>query len=420
MISEKTLAVNGGKLIRSTPWPSRGIIDIEEKNALIKLLDDAISSGNAPGYNGPKEDEYCKKFAEFLGGGFADGINSGTNSVYVALRSMELPMFSEVIVSSVTDAGGMMPIAIQNLIPVPADVMPDSYNIGPEQIEARITPYTSAILVSHIAGEPADIEGIMELAHKHNLKVIEDCSQTHGASINGRMVGTFGDVAAFSTMFGKHHCTGGQGGIVFTRSEETYWKVRRYADRGKPFGLNDPKLKGNQVCALNCNMDEFSATIGIEQIKKLPAFLKGRRAFVKYFRTELDGCSAVSIPVLKEGVESACWFLRLFFNPDAVTCDRETFMKALIAEEIPVTGDYISIATPHRMDWFTKHRVFGTNGYPWAAPEYKGNADAQYDCPNIDKVAATNFILYINESWGEQEAKDAAAIFKRVSGAFEK
>ena len=95
-------------------------------------------------------------------------------------------------------------------------------NTGPEQVEAAITERTSAIVVAHIGGEPMDIEGIMAVARKHNLPVVEDCSQSHAARVNGKYVGTFGDVSAFSIMFGKHFCSGGQGGMVFTKDPGTF------------------------------------------------------------------------------------------------------------------------------------------------------------------------------------------------------
>ncbi len=93
-------------------------------------------------------------------------------------------------------------------------------------------------MVAHIGGEPADIEGIVRVASKRGIPVVEDCAQSHGARLDGRPLGSFGKVAAFSTMFGKHHCTGGQGGLVFTRDAALYAAVRRAADRGKPF---DPR-----------------------------------------------------------------------------------------------------------------------------------------------------------------------------------
>ena len=129
--------------------------------------------------------------------------------------------------------------------------------------EPMITERTRAIIVAHIGGDPVDMDPVMELARARNLYVIEDCAQAHGAKYKGRLVGTIGDVAAFSTMYGKHHCTGGQGGIVYTQDEQFYRNARRSADRSKPFNVDAP---ANVVAGLNCNLKELSAAIGSAQL----------------------------------------------------------------------------------------------------------------------------------------------------------
>src|SRR6185436_12707778 len=105
------------------------------------------------------------------GGGYADAVNSGTSALYVALQALQLEPFGEVIVSAVTDPGGMMPIPLLNLIPAVADSEPNSYNSGPDQVAELISPLTRAIVIAHIAGEPANIAAIMELARRHHLPV---------------------------------------------------------------------------------------------------------------------------------------------------------------------------------------------------------------------------------------------------------
>ena len=251
------LAVNGGPRLRAAPFPARGLVGWEEKAAVAAVFDRSIAEGSVPGYNGAEEEAYCQEFSAYMGGGFTDAVNSGTSAVYVALKTLNLEPFSEVIVGAVTDPGGMMPIPLLNMIPMIADTQPGSFNTGPEQVEALISPRTSAILVPHIAGEPADMEGILQVANRHSLPVIEDCAQAHGARLNGRMLGTFGSIAAFSTMFGKHHCSGGQGGLLFTRDEQLYQSCRRASDRGKPFFL--PQGATNASASLNFNLSDLAA-----------------------------------------------------------------------------------------------------------------------------------------------------------------
>ncbi len=411
------LAVNGGKPAIGFAFPPRSHFGAEEKEAVDRLLQQCIDSGNPPGYNGAMEKQYCQDFAEYLGGGFADAVNSGTTSVFVALRALELPPYSEVVVGGCTDPGGMMPVPLLNMIPAVADAAPGCYNSGAREIEAQITPLTSAILIAHIGGEPCDMPAIMDMAARRRLPVIEDCSQAHGAKIAGRLVGSFGTISAFSTMFGKHHCSGGQGGIVFTKDKDLYWKMLRYADRGKPFGLENST---NCVAALNHNLDEISCAVGIAQLKKLPGIVARRRAFADMLRPRLQKLKTIRIPALPEGAEHSYWWWRLEVAAESIRCSKEEYCKALQAEGVPLNPDYRA-AVPHMMEWFRKRRVFGNDsGLPWTSPSYKGDTSRQFPCVNLMKSIACQFNLNMSESWGGREADALAKAFEKVDGELRK
>lgn len=415
-MQKKTLAIDGGKPVRTTPWPARGLIGEEEKQAVVALFDQAMASGNAPGYNGPEEEAYAREFAESLGGGFADGVSSGTAAVYTALKALRLPAFSEVVVGCVTDPGGMMPIALLNCIPVPADSVPGAYNTGPEQIEAAITPLTRALVVAHIFGEPADMEGILTVARKHNLPVVEDCAQAHGARLHGRPLGTFGTIAAFSTMFGKHHCTGGQGGVVFTRDEALLPEIRRAADRGKPFGL--PPGSTNPSASLNLNLNEIAAAIGRRQLRKLPSIVARIRTVVAGIRAGLQTVPGLSVPEPLPGAEPSYWKLRIRFDSERFSCDKATFCEVLKAEGLTPIMENYRAALPHRQDWFVKRNVFGTPGLPWSSPEYRGDREREDPCPNVMEAMERHFALLCHEGWGPREVEDAVEILRKAATAF--
>lgn len=413
------LAINGGPKTRTKPFSGRSLIGQEEKDAVVALFDKAIETKEAFGYNGEEEDLYCKEFSEYMGGGFADAVNSGTTAVYVALRALDLEPFTEVIVSAITDPGGIMPIPLMNCIPVVADCAPGKYNTSAAEIEKLITPLTSAILVAHIGGEPADIDAIVELAKKHNIPVVEDVSQSHGAKYKGKYLGSFGDIAAFSTMFGKHHCTGGQGGIVFTRNEELYWKARRAADRGKPFGM--PAGTTNCLASLNFNLNDLSAAIGRKQIKKLNGIVERRSEFVKKLAEGLKklNVKGVSIPEQLDGAEASYWWLRMVCNEENLTCDKGTYLSALAAEGISLNPSYRG-ALAYSMDWFKDRKVFGTSGYPWKSPEYKGNMNKDFECPNAIDATNKQFNLTVYESWGQEDLDDILKAFEKAEKAYSK
>ena len=128
---------------------------------------------------GPKKSGYCCEFATYLGGGSADGVNSGTSAVWVALRAPEIEPFTEVIVPPISDQGSCIPVVLNKCIPVPVDCKPDLHNTGPEQVADAITELSLASIVAHTAGYAVDIDPIVEMAHRRSMQSIEDCAQAH-------------------------------------------------------------------------------------------------------------------------------------------------------------------------------------------------------------------------------------------------
>lgn len=410
------LAVDGGQPVRNEPMPARGLIGQEDKAAAMQVFDESIESGNAFLYNGKFEQEYEQAFVDYMGGGFADGVNSGTNAVFCALGGLRLEPFSEVIVPPISDPGGVMPVVFTGCVPVPADSDPRSFNTNAEEIEKRITERTKAIVVAHIAGDPCDMDPIMELAEKHGLYVVEDCAQAHGATYKGKMVGKFGHIAAFSTMAGKHHCTGGQGGVVYSTNEELFWHARRFADRGKPFNIGN--AAGNIYAGLNCNLNELSAAIGTAQLKKLPKILERRRFVGESLKKALEECRAVSLAWQTAETESAYWFLKFKLDTEKLSVDKETFCKALEAEimGLLVIPAYNNIAC--EKPWFQQQKVFGESGFPWQCAEYQGEKKPVYEMPNAKAVIDSHFVIIIFESYGQQEISQMVTAIKKVEAQY--
>jgi len=406
--NSRLLAADGGRPVRSRPMPPRRLLGAEEKRAALELFEDAIRSGEAFGYNGPQEEAFTAEFCRMMGGGFADGVSSGTSAVFVALGALELEAGSEVIVPPITDPGGVMPVAMLNCVPVFADADPRSYNMGPEQVEAALSPRTRAVIVAHIGGEPADMGPIVELARSRGIRIIEDCAQAFGARYRGRPVGTFGDIAAFSTMSGKHICTGAQGGIVYTREEELYWRARRFADRGKPFNL--PDAGSNVVAGLNLNLNELAAAVGRVQLRKLPSIVERRRAVGEAVKEALAGMKAVSVGWQHPEAEASYWFLRIALDTSALTVDKAQFARAVAAEGIPVNPSYRHIQA--EAAWFAQRH---SRWCPWLFRDRVGAVPA---LPNAVAVTDSNFNIAIHENYGEQEVRDIVAALAKVQRAY--
>jgi perosamine synthetase len=407
------LAIEGGSPVRTEPFPKRHLFGQEEKAAAIAMFDHAIESGEVFGYNGPEEQAYEIEFAQFMGGGFADMVSSGTSAVFVALGALQLEPLSEVIVPPITDPGGVMPVPMLNCVPIVADASPGSFNAGAEQIAEVISPRTRAIVIAHIAGEPADMDPILELARTHGLPLIEDCAQAHGARYKGRLVGTMGDIAAFSTMSGKHHATGAQGGVVFTHSETLYWEAKRFADRGKPFNT---EYTTNVRMGLNLNGNELAATIGRVQLCKLPDIICRRQAFVQALERGIQGLKTVRLGWTPRGAESVYWFLRFYLDCSRLIVDKAAFVRAMAAEGIPCDLEYRAMQSETK--WFKERITYGTSGYPWTDPRYTGDPNRTYPLPNCMAAVQDHFRIGIHEGFGEREAQDIAKAMVKVEQAY--
>ena len=241
---------------------------------------------------------------------------------------------------------------------VVADAAPGSYNVGVHEVEACITERTRAIVVAHIAGEPADVAGISALATRHGIPLVEDCAQAHAARLHGRPLGTYGQIAAFSTMFDKHHHTGGQGGVVYTADRALHENARRHADRGKPFGLAPGST--SVVAALNLNMDELHAAIGRVQLDRLHDNVDRRRRVAGALAAQVASVTsdAVIVPPQIAGAEPSFWYLRLRIDIARLSCSKPEFAAALAAKGIPLRGEAV---LPHSHSWFAHDGTADTN-----------------------------------------------------------
>lgn len=401
--------VHGGPRARRWPWPRRRHFDNREKKAVMQLMDREIRSGGAIVYGGVEEKAYCDAFAKYLGGGYADAVNSGTNAVYVALRALDLEPGSEVIVPPISDAGGTMPAVMINCIPVPADSDRGSLNTSVGHIKAVLTDKTSAIVVAHIAGYPIDMDPILELAAERRIPIVEDCAQALGSVYKGRMAGSLGTISAFSTMFGKQHCTGAQGGVVFTRDTLLFARARQVADRGKPYGaLGNP---ANLIASLNFNQNEIGMAIGRVQLDKLPARVEARRAFASLVDAGLRGVEGVSLVGDLPGSLSSPWFLMLRIDSSKLRCSSNEFASALLEEGIGgVHGGYPFYPTDQ--PWHRDAVVFGASGLPWSWLQQKPR---HFELPNAHEANRIIVRIEIHESLGVGEARDLVAAIKKVA-----
>ena len=404
------LAIHGGRPVREKPFPPRIMFGEAERAAALEVMEKSMSGDQAfDRYGGVHVDAYEREMAKFYGTKYATATSSGTAAVHTALGALRLEPTDEVITTPITDPGTVAPILFQNCIPVFADVDYHTMNITAEGIEKCISEKTRAIIVVHLAGQSANLEPILDLAKRHNLYVIEDCAQAHGAKYKGKYVGTFGQISAMSLMSGKHTTSGGQGGMVLTDDESLYWNAKRFADRGKPFNSTD-----NTILSLgnNYRMTELEAAIGRVQLEKLAALKQKRQWIVAELKKRL---TTEAIRFWQIDAQSNPWFCFLHYDQYKMKVDKVAFAEALAKEGIPVGAHYV--APIYQQTWIRERMAYGTSGYPWTDSRAR-KIDYTTCCPVAEKAIANHMTLYIHEGWGEEEIADTVRAISKVEAYY--
>jgi dTDP-4-amino-4,6-dideoxygalactose transaminase len=395
-----TLAIHGGAPVRRAKMPPRRALGDAEARMIQEVVAYYREEEVDPGYQGPFEKLYTDAFVGMMGGGYADAVATGTASLFVALAALDLPKGSEVLISPITDPGSLSAIILNGFKPKLCDSMPGSYNIGADEVVARLSPDVSAICLVHAAGQAAAADKIVAAAHARGVKVLEDPSQAHGARIMGRPVGTFGDIAAFSTMYRKAHMTGPSGGVVYCRDLDLYRRVLAHADRGKPrwredFSDRDPSTY--LFPALNHHTDEISCAIGVASLGRLTDTITRRLAYVTDVAAGLAEEARVCRPYPLSPADSPFYF-PIIVDIDRITCSKIEFAEAVRAEGIDLNPHY----------------RFVVDEWPWVQPyladDFKTN--------NARAIRDRSFCLYLNENYGGPEAADTVAAILKVERHF--
>lgn len=245
---------------------------------------------------GNEVSEFEKEFAAYTGSNYCVGLASGLDALWIAFRLLKIGKGDEVIVQANTYIASVMGITMNHATPV--FVEPDNYfNLDPLKIEAAINEKTKAILVVHLYGQASDMQTITAIAKKHNLYLIEDCAQSHGAKQNGQMTGTFGDVGCFSFYPTKNLGAFGDGGAVTVNSAELAEKFRVYRNYGSE------KRYYNKVVGTNSRLDEMQAALLRIRLKYLDEMNKERMQLCNRYLEKIKN-NNIELPEIRTGCET--------------------------------------------------------------------------------------------------------------------
>lgn len=340
------------------------------------------------------------RYAEKFGAHRAVATSSGTASLHVAIAAARMPAGSEVITTPITDIGTINAILYQNLIPVFADVDPDTGVPRPEHITAAITDRTRGVVAVHLTGCPMEIEDIASICSRAGLALIEDCAQALGATYRGKSVGLFGQFGCYS-LNDQKHITSGEGGFVLTHTDYDYYLAHNYADKFYDRYGRNVRL---QALAPNYRMSELDGAMAVAQLPKLDAIVRKRRALGDRLNGELIKIRGIVPQQKPPGAECSYFFYLFRIDPRIISCSRDEFLRGLAREGIPARGAYV------REPIYRSHYFLQKSFFPgvWPAEIVAGRP---YDynlvsLPGAEEAVATGIILDLHEGFEDSDIND--------------
>lgn len=318
--TDHQLALDGGWPVRSTdfaPWPVYAQDEIE-------AVSEVLASGKVNYWTGQMCTRFETEYARAVGVEHAIALANGTLALELALYGLGVGPGDEVITTSRTFIASASCVVARGARPVVADVDPVSQNLTAETVRAVLTPRTRAIVAVHLAGWPCDMDALLELAREHDLFVIEDCAQAHGAMYKGRPVGSFGDAAAFSFCQDKIISTGGEGGMLVTNNRELWAKAWAYKDHGKSYEAvfrreHPPGFRWlHESFGSNWRMTEMQAAIGCAQLSKLAEWHAARNRNAALLSTGLADIPGLRLTLPTPDIGHAYYRYYAFLDLDCL------------------------------------------------------------------------------------------------------
>ncbi len=322
----------------------------EEVQAVVKVLRSGmLTSGLGAG---PMVTEFERNFAKFADVKHAIAMNSGTAALHSAIIAMGVKQGDEVVLPSFTFVATAEAVVLAGGKPVFADIDSETFNLSPESVKEALTKKTKAIVPVDIYGFSADMKPLREIASEHDLALVEDAAQAHGATYNGKSAGKLSDVACWS-LYASKNITTGEGGVVTTdndMADETLRMIRTHGEKAKYASL----MLGN-----NYRMSEMQAAIGVVQLEKLPSFVAKRRQNAEQLTKILKKTSRLQLPKESKNRQHS-WYLYTAKLKDGTEVERNKILDELHKKGIGSEAYYVNPV--HRMPFYREN--FGSRKLP--------------------------------------------------------
>lgn len=408
------LALDGGEPVRKSRLSARPygpqFYDDVEKRELLQVLESRVPFRWSRGESS-KVLAFEKEYAAHLGAKFALGVTSGTAALYTAMAALEVGPGDEVILPAWTWYACYDAIVLSGALPVFAEI-DESFDIDPDDLERKITPQTKAIMAVHLQGCPCDMDAILAIARKHNLRVLEDCAQCAGGRYKGKYVGTIGDIGINSFQLTKT-ITAGEGGAVVTSDPKLFERAFRFHDFGALHSPYTEALGGGLLAAFaacNFRMNEFTGAVLRGQLQKLETICGGLRANARKVRqaiADLPGIKFRKSPDL-EGELGVGVFLD-WGNQER----RDKFLQAMSAEGISASAPGGSVILPIAQRIEKKSTVHPA--WPsFQSPRGKAIQYGRECCPRTIEILNRAGGVIMDPKFNEEDVRDIAKAIRKV------
>lgn len=396
------LSINGGRAAKRKPYPEWPAFDEREISSVV----DVIKSRKWWRMVGEQVAEFEREFAAYHHARAAVAVANGTQAIEVALAALGVKHGDEVIVPAFSFISTATAVLLVNAVPVFVDIQPDTYCLDPSQLEAAITPRTKAIIPVHMAGHPADMDAIIEIADRHGLAVIEDAAHAHGAEWQGRRVGALHRGSIFSFQAGKL-MTAGEGGLVMSNDEEFIERCFLYGNCGRP---RTDRTYQHSVLGSNCRMSELHAAVLRAQMDRLDEQIEVREKNAQLLDAAMRQLPGIE-PQGHDPRANRHPHYMYMFRYDAAEfggLPRQEFVDALIAEGVPAFVAYPAI---YRTPVFV-NRDFGPRWNPQdpLLPDYSATS-----CPVSEQVGDTVVWFHHRVLLGdEQDVRETVEAVEKI------
>ena len=348
----------------------------------------ALEAGEISGNFGRFIKEFENEFAAYCGVKYGVATSSGTTALHLAVATLGIKEGDEVLVPTFTNMATFMAVLYQGAKPIPIDIEPDTLNLNPALLEGKITPKTKAIIVVHIYGHPVDMDPVLKIARKHNLFVIEDAAEAHGAEYKGKKAGSLSDLACFS-FYANKILTTGEGGMIVTNNEELAKKAKSLGSLA--YG-DKPRFMHKEI-GFNYRLTNLQAALGVSQLKRIDAIIEKKRKIADFYKKELAEISDIQLPVEKPYAKNVYWMFHIVLK-GALEGKRDKIMSALKEKGIETREAFIP---------FNMQEIFIAKGLT-----------KKEGCPVANYVAMNGLYLPSGPDLSEEELKYVADSLKEI------